>query len=1035
LSADPEDLIAHAGLAEAHREVQDLPRSIWHMERAFEIQPYNRAVQLELRTLYEQRDGIVPEQVSLTRAALARLYVRGGHYRLAADELQLLLTDQSDRVDLRVLLAEALFWDGRRLEAARVCADILDELSDCIKANAILAEVWLSGGREPEARPFIEHLWALTLIDRSQRDTETLVGHALSYGEHAPPEQILVEQLEYVHTAVEEPVVNWEGESAFAAVAVQELPGWLDELDDEPVALAESEADSTVVGETDWSDQLSGEQEIIEPLETTTQGTLAEMEDAGADFRDTRFEEAMPEFSAPEVAEDQELPGQAESIGVVTALLLESEADDDTVLPSDKDMTDGLRDETAGEDEPAEALMGEFNATREEAQTRDPEQPIDASFSEDAAAEDFEMEGLWQAADDQVEDAALTPQDAVPLESEHSPEDLFLESIVAEAFGEMTPLEPPESEPADFAVDEEGKSAYDSGYPQDDIFLEEIAAEAFEEEIAPEPAESFSDLAPREATPGPVGPIEEPIPEERAMEAIDEETLPVSDDEGRGSTDLLFAALSARQIQGHQREELQEESEAVDAGEVEQQEQADIFEQEPEQLADQFEIDPAETSLEDDIFESLAAEVAGDDALGSPQTGSEYAQEAEIPEAQAPEADYAVEYLDPGDKVTKEFDVAPEEIVPPFSEARPEAAVLGELAADAIDEDAFREPAEEIEESPDAAPGTAVASEYEIRQRDDSFESWAVDVSDEDGVPEDDSFEPDAAEATGEVVSLEPSDVVTKEFDVLPDALHDPSEFVAGDSASAEESITETAPESQIQDVEIKESDLPPVETPPDKLPGRDMLVELPEIETAAAFPPVESFDSTEVFGDDSVSDWLDDLSEETTDVENLPDWLYDAIGFTGELEMPDDYEDPDWLGELGADMEETVRESKPKASADEAQHHGNDAQDTSHGVSEAPIVDEAGIRTEREIPDWLEGAGDSLEELPTDLVENMGISGSDAGDEDEGALSWLEELAAEPSSLGDEKGAGKSGVLDRFIRKRPGQPDEPADGAGADSD
>ena len=94
----------------------------------------------------------------------------------------------------------------------------------------------------------------------------------------------------------------------------------------------------------------------------------------------------------------------------------------------------------------------------------------------------------------------------------------------------------------------------------------------------------------------------------------------------------------------------------------------------------------------------------------------------------------------------------------------------------------------------------------------------------------------------------------------------------------------------------------------------------MPEIEAAAALPPVESFDSTEVYGDDSVSDWLDDLSEETTDVENLPDWLYDAIGFTGELEMPDDYEDPDWLGELGADVEETVRESKPVAGADDVQ-------------------------------------------------------------------------------------------------------------------
>ena len=90
--------------------------------------------------------------------------------------------------------------------------------------------------------------------------------------------------------------------------------------------------------------------------------------------------------------------------------------------------------------------------------------------------------------------------------------------------------------------------------------------------------------------------------------------------------------------------------------------------------------------------------------------------------------------------------------------------------------------------------------------------------------------------------------------------------------------------------------------------------------------------------------------------------------------------------------------------------HRGPDTQDTSQGIFEAPTVGKAGAGAEQEIPDWLEGAGNSLEELPTDLVENMGISGSEVADEDEGALRWLEELAAEPPSVDDEKELGSQG-------------------------
>ena len=77
LSAAPDDFVAHVGLAIIGEEEEDLSKALGHMERAFEAQPSNAAIQAELRRLYGRRDGVEPARVRLTRGALARLYVRG----------------------------------------------------------------------------------------------------------------------------------------------------------------------------------------------------------------------------------------------------------------------------------------------------------------------------------------------------------------------------------------------------------------------------------------------------------------------------------------------------------------------------------------------------------------------------------------------------------------------------------------------------------------------------------------------------------------------------------------------------------------------------------------------------------------------------------------------------------------------------------------------------------------------------------------------------------------------------------------------
>src|SRR3989304_3965956 len=61
LSANPSDFVSRAGLAVVHDKQGSLKDAVWQMERAFELQPGNAAIQEELRQLYGRRDGVTPD--------------------------------------------------------------------------------------------------------------------------------------------------------------------------------------------------------------------------------------------------------------------------------------------------------------------------------------------------------------------------------------------------------------------------------------------------------------------------------------------------------------------------------------------------------------------------------------------------------------------------------------------------------------------------------------------------------------------------------------------------------------------------------------------------------------------------------------------------------------------------------------------------------------------------------------------------------------------------------------------------------------
>ncbi len=161
LSSAPEDFVAHAGMSIIRQDEGHLDEALWHMERAFEMQPANSAIQEELRYLYGKRDGFEPPKIRLTRGALARMYAKGDLYAQAIGELRSALADDPQRSDLQVLLAHVYLLSGQRAEAADAAGNVLRKLPNCLEANRIMAEALSTTGHADEAATYLQRVQVL----------------------------------------------------------------------------------------------------------------------------------------------------------------------------------------------------------------------------------------------------------------------------------------------------------------------------------------------------------------------------------------------------------------------------------------------------------------------------------------------------------------------------------------------------------------------------------------------------------------------------------------------------------------------------------------------------------------------------------------------------------------------------------------------------------------------------------------------------------------------------------------------------------
>ena len=139
LSSVPDDFIANVGMSIIREDENNLDAAIWHMELAYEAQPANIAIQDELRRLYGRRDGMQPPKVRLTRGALARMYAKGGLFDQAIAELRAAISEDPNRPDLQLLLAQMFYQTSQRVEAVDTCVNIIKKIPYCLEANQILA--------------------------------------------------------------------------------------------------------------------------------------------------------------------------------------------------------------------------------------------------------------------------------------------------------------------------------------------------------------------------------------------------------------------------------------------------------------------------------------------------------------------------------------------------------------------------------------------------------------------------------------------------------------------------------------------------------------------------------------------------------------------------------------------------------------------------------------------------------------------------------------------------------------------------------
>ncbi|MEA2008234.1 MAG: tetratricopeptide repeat protein, partial [Chloroflexota bacterium] len=257
LSAVPDDFVSHIGMSIIREDEGNFEAATAHMEKAYEKQPYNPAIQDELRRLYGKRDGMEPPKVQLTQGALARMYIKGNLIQQGIAEIRSALAKNPKQIDLLALLAQAYVEANKKNEALEVASTILKKFPHNITANRIMTEL-LSDREHPNVmKACRQRLYALS-------------PYQTHISEHAPTEE------QVPNRAITLTQLDWNADQARPQTSAGEKqPDWAtsiginieseEEEDILPSWLSDDDAEDAEEKNTEYSGETEQEEDDLIP--------------------------------------------------------------------------------------------------------------------------------------------------------------------------------------------------------------------------------------------------------------------------------------------------------------------------------------------------------------------------------------------------------------------------------------------------------------------------------------------------------------------------------------------------------------------------------------------------------------------------------------------------------------------------------------------------------------------------------------------------------------------------------------------------
>ena len=294
LSVQPDDFVAQIGSSIIREDEGNLDAALFHMERAFEIQPSNAAIQDELRRLYGRRDGVEPPKLRLTRGALVRMYARGDLYRQAIAEARAAIAEDTQRLDLNIILAKMYFLLGQKAEAAEISSKLVAKLPFCYEANRILAEVLPGTSRAEDAKIYQHRLLSLDpYLGYISKLTPSIT--------QVPDQAVTIDRLDWTQSLDTDQQPAWAKSldiSIDAQPEEEKADGWMASLSmpaetRQPESIAfQSFSEETNLSSTPVSDQIPSAENQTHDHENESEEIPGWMSSAGWNTSDPLVEES-----------------------------------------------------------------------------------------------------------------------------------------------------------------------------------------------------------------------------------------------------------------------------------------------------------------------------------------------------------------------------------------------------------------------------------------------------------------------------------------------------------------------------------------------------------------------------------------------------------------------------------------------------------------------------------------------------------------------------------------------------------------------